>query len=68
MPKLTAAGRKALPNNQYAGPNRSYPVNDKVHAQKAIQLAPRGVKAGNISKATEQKIVSKAKAKLAKMK
>jgi hypothetical protein len=68
MAKLTAAGRKALPNNQYAGPGRSYPINDRIHAEKAIQLAPRGVKAGNISKATEQKIVAKAKAKLAKSK
>lgn len=68
MAKLSSAGRKALPNNQYAGPGRSYPINDKVHAEKAIQLAPRGVKAGNISQATEQKIVTKAKSKLAKSK
>lgn len=68
MAKLSSAGRKALPQKVFAGPNRSYPINDRIHAEKAIQLAPRGVKAGNISKATEQKIVAKAKAKLAKSK
>lgn len=35
MSKLTAAERNALPNSDFAGPNRSYPVEDKAHAANA---------------------------------
>lgn len=61
MAKLTTTQRKRLPKSEFAGPGRSYPVNDKEHARKAIQLSARGVKAGNISESTREKIVSKAK-------
>lgn len=64
--KLTAAARKKIPASKFAGPGRSYPINDKVHAEKAIQLAPRGVKAGNISPATAARIRRKAEKALGK--
>ena len=35
MAKLTTAERNALPDSAFAGPNRSYPVNDKAHARNA---------------------------------
>lgn len=35
MAKLTAAKRNALPDSDFAGPNRTYPVNDKAHAANA---------------------------------
>lgn len=35
MARLTAAQRKALPASDFAGPNRSYPINDKSHAANA---------------------------------
>lgn len=35
MAKLTTKARNALPDSAFAGPNRSYPVEDKAHAQNA---------------------------------
>lgn len=61
MAKLSSAQRNALPASKFAGPGRSFPVNDKVHAQKAIQLAPRAVKAGSITPAQETNIDAKAR-------
>jgi hypothetical protein len=66
MAKLTAAARKKIPTSKFAGPDRSFPIPDKVHAQKAVQLAPRSVKAGNITPAQAASIVAKAKRKLGK--
>ena len=47
-----------------AGPNGSFPVGDRKHARLAIGGATRSYNAGNISKATEQRIKAKARAKL----
>lgn len=67
MAKLTIAQKKRMPKSEFALPKtKGFPLNDKIHQEKAIQLAPRSYKAGNISKSTEQKIVAKAKAKLSK--
>ena len=38
MAKLTAKQRKKLPSSSFAGPGRSFPMNDKTHAQKAVQM------------------------------
>ncbi len=38
MAKLSAAARKKLPASDFAGPDRSFPVTDKTHAQKALQF------------------------------
>ncbi len=39
MAKLTAKGRNALPAKDFAGPNRSFPVEDKSHARNALARA-----------------------------
>jgi hypothetical protein len=64
MAKLSTQQRKKMPAKEFALPGGRFPVNDKVHQEKAIQLAPRSLKAGNISASQEKSIVSKAKAKL----
>jgi len=49
MAKLTTKERKALPASDFAGPNRSYPVEDKAHARaaksRAAQFASPALKA-----------------------
>ena len=35
MARLTAAERNALPDSAFAGPNRTYPVEDAAHARNA---------------------------------
>jgi hypothetical protein len=41
MARLTAKARKALPKSAFAGPGRSYPVEDKAHARAAKAYASR---------------------------
>lgn len=36
MAKLTAAARKKIPGKDFAGPNRSYPIEDATHARNAL--------------------------------
>lgn len=36
MAKLTSKGRNALPAKDFAGPKRSYPIEDKTHARDAL--------------------------------
>ena len=36
MAKLTTAKRKAIPSKDFAGPDRSYPINDASHARNAL--------------------------------
>lgn len=36
MAKLTAGTRNALPNDDFAGPDRSYPIEDANHARNAL--------------------------------
>ena len=36
MAKLTTAERKAIPSKDFAGPDRSYPINDASHARNAL--------------------------------
>lgn len=38
MAKLTASARRALPAKVFAGPGRSYPVQDPAHARAALAL------------------------------
>ncbi len=58
--KLTAKKRNALPNKDFAGPGRSYPVEDKSHAGNAKARASQAVNAGRMSKSEESRIDSKA--------
>jgi hypothetical protein len=66
MAKLTAKKRNALPASAFAGPGRSYPVNDRAHAANAKARASQQVKAGNLSKSLEAEIDRRANAKLGK--
>ena len=66
MAVLTTKQRKALPTASFAGPGRTFPVQDKAHARNALARASQGVKAGTISKATDKKVVVKAQAVLKK--
>ncbi len=36
LAKLTTAKRKAIPSKDFAGPDRSYPINDASHARNAL--------------------------------
>lgn len=60
MAKLTAAKRKKLPAKDFAGPNRSYPVNDRRHAINAKARARQQLEAGNLSQSEFDKISAKA--------
>lgn len=68
MSKLTSKGRDSLPDKDFAGPGRSYPVEDKAHAANAKARASQAVKAGRLSKGEEAKIDAKANKELAKNK
>ncbi len=64
MAKLSSAARNALPKSEFAGPGRSYPVEDKSHARNALARASQAVNEGRMSKSTEEHIAAKAHAKL----
>lgn len=57
MARLTTKARKALPSSDFAGPNRSYPVEDKAHARnakaRAAQFASPSLKARVDAKANK---------------
>jgi hypothetical protein len=58
MARLTTAARNALPDSAFAGPNRSFPIQDAAHAKAALMLM------GNAPPAVRAKIKAKANAKL----
>jgi hypothetical protein len=39
MSKLTAKERKAIPSSEFAGPDRSYPIENASHARNALARA-----------------------------
>jgi hypothetical protein len=39
MGKLTAKARNALPSSDFAGPDRSFPINNPSHARNALARA-----------------------------
>ena len=39
MAKLTAKTRNAIPGRDFAGPNRSFPIEDENHARNALARA-----------------------------
>lgn len=61
---LTAAKRKKMPMKEFAGPGRSFPINDALHARLAIGGATRSMHAGNISPEEAARIQAQARAKL----
>lgn len=60
MAKLTSKARKALPDSAFAGPGRSYPVQDKAHAANAKARASQMEKAGKLSPSAKARIDAKA--------
>lgn len=58
MAKLTTKARAALPKSTFAGPDRSYPINDPSHARNALaRVSEFG------TPALKAKVASKVKAK-----
>lgn len=62
--KLTKAARRTLPKSSFAGPGRSFPIQDKTHQREAISGATRSYRAGNISRSTMERVQSAARARL----
>lgn len=60
MSELTSKTRNALPTSEFAGPDRSYPVNDASHAANAKARAKQQLDRGNLSQDEYQQIVAKA--------
>jgi hypothetical protein len=65
MARLTTKARKKIPSGEFAGPHRSFPIEDRAHAIAAERLVGRAEKAGSISLAQAVRIKAKARAKLA---
>lgn len=55
MTKLTASKRADIPADEFAGPDRSYPIEDKAHAEAAI-LDAHGPDAALIKRRAEAKL------------
>jgi hypothetical protein len=58
--KLNASKRNKLPASEFAGPDRSYPVNDASHAKNAKARASQAENAGRMSASEKAKIDRKA--------
>ncbi len=61
MAKLSTAARKALPAKDFAGPGRSFPVENKDHARAALRDAPHAEHVGDITPRQEAHIDSRAR-------
>ena len=68
MAKLTTKKRSSLPKKDFAGPGRSYPVENAAHARAAEMDAGVAAKKGRISQTEKKKIDAKAKKTIAKKK
>lgn len=64
MAKLSSSGRSHLPAKDFAGPGRSFPIENASHARAAISGATRAERAGHISPSEEAHIKAEARAKL----
>jgi hypothetical protein len=62
MARLTTAQRNALPDSAFAGPGRTYPINDAAHARNAQSRAAQFA-----SPALKAKIAKKVHAKFPKI-
>ena len=60
MSKLTTKARKALPAKDFAGPGRSYPVENKAHARNAKARSSEMERKGKLSPSAKAKIDRKA--------
>jgi hypothetical protein len=66
MAKLTNKARKALPSSKFAGPGRSYPVEDLAHAANAKARATQMAAKGKLSPSAAARIKAKANKVLGK--
>lgn len=64
MADLTPDKRAHMSQKSFAGPNKTFPINDKEHARLAIGGATRAERAGHISPSQEAHIKAEARAKL----
>lgn len=64
--KLTTGQRGNLPTKDFAGPNRSFPVENPTHAREAISGATQSVNVGNITPQQAAAIKAKARQVLGK--
>jgi hypothetical protein len=60
MAKLTTKARADIPGKEFAGPDRSYPVENKAHAKDAKARASEEEHKGKLSKGEEEHIDEKA--------
>lgn len=67
MAKLTGKARSRLPTSAFAGPGRSYPVEDRSHAGNAKARAKQQLDKGNLSQSEYDHIVSRANRVLHRM-
>ena len=58
MAKLTAKTRNAIPSSEFAGPDRSYPIEDKNHARNALARSSGKPVEGRIRAAVHRKYPS----------
>ena len=58
MAKLTAKQRKAIPAKDFAGPDRSYPIENKSHARNALARASGKPVDAEVRQAVEKKFPS----------
>jgi hypothetical protein len=55
MAKLTAKTRNAIPTSEFAGPGRSYPIENKSHARNALARASGKSVDAQVRSAVERK-------------
>lgn len=60
MTKLTTKKRNNLPKSDFAGPDRSYPIDTKARAINAKARATQMVDAGKLSPSAKSRIDAKA--------
>lgn len=60
MAKLTTKRRESLPKRDFAGPDRSYPIENRSHAANAKARADEQYEAGRISGSQYERIIEKA--------
>ena len=60
MAKLSTKQRDKMPKKEFAGPGKSFPIENKSHARNAISGAARSENAGKLSSASKAKIDTKA--------
>lgn len=65
MARLTKAARAHIPTSKFAGPHRSFPIQDKAHARAALSMAHYASNPGAIRAAVHAKYPSIGHAKAA---